>query len=251
MADLIIESLDKRPDLAGMLGELGDVWPDFMQEDPVSNFYYAIAERDYPEFSMVAYYADQPEVAVARSHAIPFAFGPDVRRPELPDDGWDAVIRWGWLDGVWNRPRTHVSALEIAIKPELRGGGLSGRMLAAMRENVARLGFTDLYAPVRPSAKSAEPHMPMSEYAFRTRSDGLPHDPWLRVHVRAGARIVRVCPRAMTIAGSLAEWRAWTGLPFDRAGVVEVPGALVPVHCSVEHDHAVYVEPGVWMHHQI
>lgn len=251
MPDLIIESLDTRPDLAPMLGELSGVWPAFMTEDPVSSFYYATAERDYPEFSMVAYYADRPDVPVARSHAVPFALGPELGRADFPDDGWDAVIRWGWLDRVAGRTPTHVSALEIAIKPELRGGGLSARLLAAMRDNVARLGFTDLYAPVRPSAKSVEPHTPMSEYAFRTRPDGLPHDPWLRVHVRAGARVVRVCPRAMTIAGSLAEWREWTGLPFDRSGAVEVPGALTPVHCSVEHDHAVYVEPGVWVHHRI
>lgn len=251
MTDLIIEPLDRRPDLAPMLGNLRDVWPAFMEEDPVSTFYFAIAEQHYPEFSMVAYYADQPEVAVARSHAIPFAFGPDVGRTELPDDGWDAVVRWGWLDREVNRPPTHVSALEIVVAPAARGGGVSGRMVAAMRENVARLGFHDLFAPVRPSAKADEPHTPMSEYAFRTRFDGLPHDPWLRVHVRAGARIVRVCPRSMTITGTLAEWRGWTGLPFDTTGAVEVPGALTPVHCAVEHDHAVYVEPNVWVQHRI
>jgi hypothetical protein len=25
----------------------------------------------------------------------------------------------------------------------------------------------------------------------------------------------------------------------------------VPVQCSVEHDYAVYVEPGVWVHHRL
>jgi hypothetical protein len=71
----------------------------------------------------------------------------------------------------------------------------------------------------------------------------------LRVHVRAGGRIVKVCPASMAIPGSLAQWRSWTGLPFDRSGPVEVPGALTPVQVSVEHDHAVYVEPNVWVRH--
>jgi hypothetical protein len=31
----------------------------------------------------------------------------------------------------------------------------------------------------------------------------------------------------MVITGTLEEWRTWTGLPFDRPGQVEVPGALV------------------------
>ena len=59
----------------------------------------------------------------------------------------------------------------------------------------------------------------------------------------------RVAAQAMTITGSLAQWREWTGLAFDASGFVAVPGALVPVHVSVEHDHAVYVEPNVWIRH--
>jgi hypothetical protein len=35
------------------------------------------------------------------------------------------------------------------------------------------------------------------------------------------------------------------------SGPIVVPGALVPVQCSVEHDYAVYVEPGVWVHHRL
>jgi hypothetical protein len=70
------------------------------------------------------------------------------------------------------------------------------------------------------------------------REDGLPQDPWLRVHVRAGGRIVGTRKRAMVIPGLLDEWRSWTGLPFDVSGPVVVPGALVPVQCSVEHDYA-------------
>jgi hypothetical protein len=53
----------------------------------------------------------------------------------------------------------------------------------------------------------------------------------------------------MTIAGSLAEWRAWTGLRFDTSGIVEVEGALNPVHVSKENDYAVYVEPNAWIVH--
>ncbi len=55
----------------------------------------------------------------------------------------------------------------------------------------------------------------------------------------------------MTVAARLADWRAWTGLPLDRTGLVDVPGALTPVHVSVEQDVAVYVEPNVWVHHDL
>ena len=89
----------------------------------------------------------------------------------------------------------------------------------------------------------------MAEYAHRTRADGLPADPWLRTHLRAGGRIEKIAPTSMTVAGTIAEWRRWTGLDFPRSGAVVVPRALVPVHVALEHDHAVYVEPNVWVRH--
>lgn len=121
-----------------------------------------------------------------------------------------------------------------------------------MRDAAEARGFAEVVAPVRPSAKHLEPETPMGEYAFRVREqDGLPYDPWLRVHVRAGATVERVAPVSMTISGSLEEWREWTGLPFDAAGDVLVPGALAPVRCEPERDHAVYVEPNVWVRHRV
>lgn len=91
----------------------------------------------------------------------------------------------------------------------------------------------------------------MTAYACHVRADGLPADPWMRVHARLGARIVAVCPVSMTIAGTVAQWRTWTGQPLRESGAVEVPDALAPVHVSVEHGHAVYVEQNVWMHHRL
>lgn len=61
-----------------------------------------------------------------------------------------------------------------------------------MRETAARHGFTDLVAPVRPSGKPQMIKDPIDGYAHTTRPDGLPVDPWLRVHMRAGATIVDV-----------------------------------------------------------
>jgi hypothetical protein len=55
----------------------------------------------------------------------------------------------------------------------------------------------------------------------------------------------------MVVAGTLAEWRQWTGDPFDQTGPTHVAGALVPVHVDVAHDHAVYAEPNVWVRHSL
>lgn len=242
-----IVRFSEAPHLEEKLWDLTTLWPRFMLEDKVGETYYADLDR-WAGHVLLA--VDGGEVA-ARSFRVDFAMGDDLGRPGLPDDGWDGILLWAYLDGLSGRAPTHTSAIEIAIRPEHRGTGLAARMIRAMCDDAAAAGFDALYAPVRPSRKSEEPDTPMAEYAARTRDDGLPFDPWLRAHARLGADIVAVCPAAMTISASLARWREWTGLPFDRSGPQHVPGALVPVHVSVEHDHAVYVEPNVWMRHPL
>ena len=56
---------------------------------------------------------------------------------------------------------------------------------------------------------------------------------------------------SVVVAGTVAEWSAWTGMDFARSGDVVVPARCVPVHVSLEQDHAVYVEPNLWVHHRV
>ncbi len=251
VVDLRICTLAERPDAQDLLWELSSLWPDFMKQDPVSDLYYTDVVETFSEFVLLGWDSGDPDRLLARGFSVPFCFGARFDRESLPPGGWDAVIQWSYADRLRGRTTTHVSALEILVDPSVRGTGLSGRMLTAMRDNARRLGYHDLVAPVRPNGKADEPRTPMSEYLARRRPDGLPADPWLRVHVRAGAEVVGVAPASMTVSGSLAEWRDWTGLAFDRTGEVEVPGALLTVRCEPAHDFAVYVEPNVWVHHRL
>ena len=250
--DLRIATIAERPAMKSrFVNEEAEPWPAFMNEDPFAWLYFSDVRIAHPEYGLIAYHADTPDEAVARAFCVPFAWDGDPALGELPVDGWDGVIWRSARDRQIGQKPNMVSALEITVPTDLQGTGLSGKMLAAMRDNVKRLGFKDLVAPVRPNRKHQVPDMPIEEYAALVREDGMPQDPWLRVHVRAGGQIVGTCKRAMVIPGTLDEWRSWTGLPFDESGPVVVPGALVPVQCSVEHDYAVYVEPGVWVHHRL
>ncbi|MEU6018596.1 N-acetyltransferase [Streptomyces sp. NPDC047515] len=247
--DLTVTTLAARPELAGAAGRMPDSWPGFVLEDLVGWANYPRIAVDFPEYVLVA--TDEDGAVVARAYSVPFALHVPGRE-ELPEGGWDQVLLWAFSDLRHGRTPDTVSAIEIAVTNGRQGEGISARMVAAMRENAGRLGFADLVAPVRPSAKHLDVSAPMEEYARRTRTeDGLPYDPWLRVHVRAGGAIEAVAPVSMTVSGSLARWRSWTGLPFDEDGPVEVPGALVPVQCSVAHGYAVYVEPNVWVRHRV
>ncbi|MFF9901176.1 GNAT family N-acetyltransferase [Streptomyces longispororuber] len=246
--DITTASLAERPDLADPMWAMDDSWAEFTQYDPVAWSLMGRIAKDFPGYVLVA--VDEREQVVARAFSVPFALAAEGRG-ELPGGGWDQVMLWAFSDLRHGREPDTVSAIEVAVAPRAQGRGLSGLMLRALRDNARAHGFTQVVAPVRPNAKHQEPATPIEEYARRTRDDGLPYDPWLRVHVREGGVIERVAPVSMTVSGTLAQWRAWTGLPFDREGLVEVPGALVPVHCMPERGYAVYVEPNVWVRHAL
>jgi GNAT superfamily N-acetyltransferase len=136
-------------------------WPAFMTQDPTALLFYGYIDEHYPEYALVA--VDRATGApVAKAYSAPLSFDGDVAAG-LPDGGWDWAIRRCAHDRLSGTKPTIVSALEILVRPDARGGGLSALMLAAMRDNVRRLGFTDLVAPVRPSGKHAHPFQPIDE----------------------------------------------------------------------------------------
>jgi len=252
---LAVAALRERPELRPLV--FSDAFraavPEFMLHDPTAALYYGDEALDrYADFVLAAVDRDEPERVIARACSVPLAYRDGTAgRNELPDDGWDAAIRWADADWRTGRRATVVSALEIIVLPPYRGQGIAALMLEGLCANTWERGFGDLYAPLRPSDKHLEPLTPFTDYVGRTRGDGLPHDSWLRTHIRAGGSIVKVAPCSMVIAGTLAEWQRWTGLQFEDSGDIVVPGALCPLHVSVEHDHAVYVEPNVWAHHRV
>ena len=238
-------SLAERPDLTGAMWALPTPWPRFLQQDLVADFVYDLMPVRYPELQLLAL---DGERLLARVNAVPFVWsGHD---DDLPETGWDQALGMAFRPGM-PAGATAVCLIEARIHPEARSRGLSGELLLAARGRARDLGYQHLIAPILPTAKHLEPHTPIAEYVTRTRADGLPHDPWLRTHLRVGGRLVRVCPAAMTIAGSLREWREWTGLALVRSGPVVVHGGLNPVHVSTENDYAVYVEPNIWIHHPV
>ncbi|WP_189055920.1 N-acetyltransferase [Longimycelium tulufanense] len=240
-----VVTLADRPDLRQAAWDLDAAWPAFLVHDPAAALLDVVFAR-FPEYQVLL--VEGHEV-VGRGHSVPFAWDGNV--VSLPPQGSDAIVGQSVRDAQAGRAPTAASALEIVVAPDRQRQGLSSRIAVGLRDNAARLGLRDLFVPLRPSGKHLEPHTSLTEYVQRWRPDGLPHDPWLRVHVRLGAEVLHVCPASRVIAGSLEQWRQWTGLPFDRSGEVEVPQALTPVRVSVEHDYAVYVEPKVWIRHHI
>ena len=135
------------------------------------------------------------------------------------------------------------------VDPRYRGQRMSPAAVRAMIDLARSRGLRSLLAPVRPAAKSAYPLAPMERYVRWENDDGLPLDPWLRVHARLGAETLAVAPRTLVIEGSVADWERWTSLKFPDSGPYVVPGALQPVVVDRERDLVRYEDPNVWVRH--
>jgi GNAT superfamily N-acetyltransferase len=245
-----IFSVAERPDLIDPGWRMPSTLPTFMFESRVAERLMFRLPDLFPDLRLVAVdHGPDGDQVVAHLHAVAFCWDGD--HASLPDRGWEAILEQAVADADADRTPTAVSLLEASVRVDRQGQGLSRQLIEQARSRALALGLPDLFGPVRPSGKHLEPRRPMADYVAAVRQDGLPVDPWLRVHVRLGARLVKVCPISMTVAGTLAQWRDWSGLPLDRSGDVEVTGALVPVHVDVEAGSAVYVEPNVWMHHRL
>ena len=94
--------------------------------------------------------------------------------------------------------------------------------------------------------------MPIEEYAAWTRDDGLPVDPWIRVHVRAGGRVVRALAGLDDDHGHGRRVARVDGTRARRPRAPTCPtGAAAPVDIDVVADRGVYHDPNVWVVHDL
>ena len=240
-------SLAERPDLVLPVGRHnGAVWAEFLLQDPVADRLWHYLDQELAACQLVL--LGEGDTIVATANSAPLAW--DGTPDGLPH-GWDDQMERsvaGLLDGT---PANTLGALQIVVAPGRQGAGISAVMLGALMDMARRLGHGNLIACVRPNQKHRYPLMAMAEYVAWRRADDLPFDPWLRVHVRAGGEIVRVASESMTISGTLADWRTWTGLEFPVSGPYVVEGALEPVRADVPADRIEYHDANVWVVHRL
>ncbi len=223
-------------------------WPEFMLHDAAVGRYWSTIKERYPEYQFVLLEKTGGRV-VAVGNAMPLAW--QGENSELSDEGLDWALEHCWQSLGSTDVFHTLCAFQIIVPAELAGRHLSYDAVRAMIDIGRKNGLEKLVAPVRPNRKSECPQVTMDEYVRRKNDEGLPADPWMRVHTRLGAETAKVCPRSMLIESTVDEWRRWTGMTFDRSGEYTVPGALVPVTIDIERDRGTYIEPNVWMVHTL
>jgi GNAT superfamily N-acetyltransferase len=235
-----IATVRERPDVVERAWELTrDTLPEYNNHGDVLNHYWPRLTDELSDFQFHLLDGDEP---VARARTIPIRWDGTVE--DLPA-GIDGAIARGFDEGDANV----LCALVIMVPRALQGSGISRRAVEAMVEIARRHGLESLIAPVRPNWKERYPLTPIERYAHWTRDDGLPFDPWMRVHARVGAEILKPEPRSLRITGSVEEWEAWTGIAFPEDGEYVFPHALATL--DLREGRGEYWEPNVWMRHGV
>ena len=235
----------ERPDLGDRTGAWSNAWPEFVFHDDVAEQLYGRLVVDYPQHQ---HYLVENDVPVAGVASIPLVWHGE---PEDLPSGWDGALQRGTRDFDDRTSPTTLCALAAQVAPGQQNRGLSSALIERLRSSAREHGYSSLIAPVRPTVKHRYPLIPMTEYIRWRRPDGSPFDPWLRAHERLGGTVVQVADASMVVTGSVSEWERWTGLPLPGSGRHVVPGALVPVDVDRERDTGRYVEPNVWVVHEV
>jgi GNAT superfamily N-acetyltransferase len=223
-----IATASERRDLLGPAWErTRDTLPEYNNHGDVLNEYWPRLTEELPEFQFHLV-SDEDEI-LARARSIPLRWDDTIA--DLPA-GIDGAIMRGFDEGDANV----LCALIIMVPRDLQGRGLSAAAVEGMAAVARRHGLASLIAPVRPSWKERYPLVEIARYAEWRRPDGLLFDPWMRVHERLGAEVLKSEPRSLRITGSVGEWEGWTGMTFPESGNYWFPGGLATVAVDRECD---------------
>ena len=218
-----------------------EIWPEYNRHGDVANRFWGRMLDELPDYQYVLLDGDE---VLAEGHTVPIVWDGTVEG--LPE-GFDGALA-GAFGGA--RPNA-LYAIAVEILPAHQSRRLSVPMLEQMKAIAARESFDALLAPLRPSWKERYPLTPIERYVAWTRDDGQAFDPWLRVHARMGAEVLKPEPESLRITGSVADWESWTELAFPESGEYVFPHGLAPVEIDREADEGRYWEPNVWMLHRV
>lgn len=242
---LRVERMGARPradaDLAALFA---GGWPAFIGADALAGRHLPAVRRLFGDLEVVLLADDVP---VAAAWGVPIAW---TGAPEdLPAGYGDALARAVACDAAGGSPDTLV-VCAAQVRPDAAGSGLAAQVLAGLVETGTAAGLERVVAPLRLTGKHRYPLTPIERYARWTRPDGSAFDPWLRTHLRMGARVVGTAAASQTFTASVAQWEAWSGLSLPDDGAYVVPDALAPLHVDRAADLGTCVEPAVWVRHR-
>jgi hypothetical protein len=220
-------------------------FPRFITADLEVKKYITRVREYFPQLDVML--VDEQEQPAATGWGVPISWSGEL--PDLPTSFADILRR-----AVEGHESGHAANTFVicggVVHPALKGTGAATDLVRALSGTGQGLGLAHVLAPVRPTRKHLYPIFEIAEYAAWVRDDGLPFDPWLRLHVRAGGRIIAVAPAAQTMTGSVRDWEEWAGMALPATGEYVIPQGMGLLRIDLAANLGTYVEPNIWVQHR-
>jgi len=219
-------------------------FPEILFQSEIVKNCWPTIEKYFPEFQL--FIIDDNDNLIGFLNTLPIYW--DQPLSELPDEGWDWLVNKGIHGYETNIKPNCLGGLQIIVCKEHLGKGYSKILIAEGKKVIMKFGFENFIIPIRPTFKSKFPEMEMNAY-INLKQDQKTYDPWIRVHLTSGAKIIKICPRAMHIFGNIEMWEQLKGQKILNSGNYLIEGALNPVSIDVENDFGEYFEDNIWINY--
>jgi GNAT superfamily N-acetyltransferase len=163
----VVEHMHARPRPNDQMAHLfAGGWPAFITADQEVKRYIGRVRELFADLELVL--LDSDDVIVAAGWAVPIRWSGEPA--DLPDGYTGSLARA--VDGHErdHSPDTLVVAA-AQVRPDLRGQGVAGELLTALRHLADERGWARVIAPVRPTLKVRYPLTPIERFASWTRED--------------------------------------------------------------------------------
>ena len=240
-----VERFDAREWPSEQLDQLfSEGFPTFITSDQLAKQYIGRVQDYFPHLNIVL--LDESDFLVAGGWGVPLIWNGETDR--LPHGYSESLKRAVENQEANESPNTFVICGGI-VRPDLKGQGLSTVLIQTLRDLALASNLGQVICPVRPTLKSRYPLTSIEKYMKWTRSDGSPFDPWVRTHVRAGAKILKTESSSQTMTGTVEQWESMTGMKFPETGEYVIPDGMSVLKIDREADSGIYIEPNVWVRH--
>jgi hypothetical protein len=219
-------------------------FPKFISADIAVKEYIERVREYFPHLDVMM--IDESDNPVATGWGVPISWSGEV--VDLPSSFAEVLRRAIEVHDSGLESNTFVICGAV-VDPGRKGSGTATELIRALSGVGQAEGVTRVLAPVRPTRKHLYPLFSIENYASWVREDGLPFDPWLRLHVRLGARIVSLAPEAQTMLGTVRDWEEWSGISLPVSGEYIIPQGMSVLRIDRGADLGTYVEPNIWVQH--
>ncbi|WP_299439147.1 N-acetyltransferase [uncultured Aquimarina sp.] len=223
---------------------INKAFPKVILHSQVIKDYWDKLEKYFPHTQL--FIVDEYRNLIGFMNAIPIYY--DLPLTELPDEGWDWLVKKGIEDFENKITPNSLGGLQIVVIKEYQGQGYSKLLISRGKHAKENLGFKNFIIPIRPILKHTYPEMKMEDYIDLKEHDKI-FDPWIRTHVDSGAQVIKVCENSMNVTGDVHFWEQLLHKKITESGSYEIKGALNLVSIDIENNYGEYEEENIWIHY--